>query len=315
MPVPLSRLFSLDLLKSFVAVGRRQSITQAAEDLNLTQSAVSRQVQALEDQLNAKLFERKHRGVAFTAQGERLFRTADQALQQLQQAAAEIHPGEVQRAVTVTASIGVMSLWLLPRLGQLQQQHPQLDVRLLTSNRVSDLRAEGVDLALRYCRDSAAPLHATRLFDESLAPVAHPSLLKAAEQAAQANPFDTWPLLEFDDSRPWLQWARWLGDSRWKKAQRRGVLRFNQYDQVIQAALAGQGMALGRLELIEPLIANGQLAIVDMPCTPQRSPNSYWLVQSDDAPRQDVLLVAAWVQAEADRVRQRGAAMGGRLKP
>lgn len=294
MPVPLVRLFSLDLLKAFVAVGRRMSMTAAADDLCLTQSAISRQILAFEDQLGAKLFVRRQRGVEFTAEGERLFRAADHAVQLLQDIAGEISPGEVGRAVTVTASIGVTGLWLLPRLGGLQQLYPKLDVRLSANNHLSDLRADGIDLAIRYCKDSSAPLGAVRLFGESVAPVGHHSL--------QAGPLSSQPLIEFDDPRPWLQWRNWLDAEGWTKAQQRGVLRFNQYDQVIQAALAGQGVALGRLELVHSLVGSQQLAVLQTPRPSERSPNSYWLIQADESPRADVARVADWIRSEAAHV-------------
>ncbi len=301
MPEPLATLFSLEFLKAFVAVGRRMSITLAAEDLCLTQSAVSRQIRSLEDQVGVKLFVRKQRGVGFTAEGERLFRTADQAILQLQEIATEVRRGDAPHAVTVTASIGVAGLWLLPRLGRLQQLYPRLDVRLSASNHLNDLRADGVDLAIRYCKDTAAPPRAIRLFEETIMPVAHPSILAVAQRAEDV--VSSHPLLEFEDSRPWLQWRRWLGDAAWKKA-RRGVIRFNQYDQVIQAALAGQGLALGRLELIQPLIESRQLALLQLPTSPVISPNSYWLVQAHEQPREEVLRVAQWIQAEARGVRR-----------
>ncbi len=297
MSVPLVRLFPLDLLKGFVAVGRRMSITQAADDLCLTQSAVSRQIHALEEQLKVPLFVRKHRGVAFTAEGERLFRSADSALQQLQDVVAEVRRNEGQRAVTVTASIGVTGLWLLPRLGNLQKTHPHLDVRLSASNRISDLRAEGIDLAVRYCRDAAAPPDAVRLFGENIAPVAHPSLVAGVARHDEA--LLQLPLLEFDDPRPWLQWRSWLEPRGYRQASQHGVLRFNQYDQVIHAALAGQGVALGRLELVRPLIDGGQLVIVPTALQAPPSPNSYWLVHASAHPREDVSCVAEWICQEA----------------
>jgi len=300
MPVPLARLFSLDLLKGFVAVGRRMSITQAADDLCLTQSAVSRQIHALESQLGVRLFVRRHRGVDFTAEGERLFRSADAAVQQLQDVVGEIRKTDERRPVTVTASIGVTGLWLLPRMGTLQQAFPQLDVRLSASNQLSELRADGIDLAVRYCRDAAAPAGAARLFGESIAPVAHPSL--GADLTRPMEALARLPLLEFDDSRPWLQWRSWLAARDWKRASQRGILRFNQYDQIIHAALAGQGLALGRLELIRPLIDSGQLVRPPCSLTAVASPYAYWLVQADEAPREDVRRVAAWILDEARRV-------------
>ncbi|RZT36682.1 LysR substrate-binding domain-containing protein [Cupriavidus agavae] len=308
MTVPLAQLFPLDLLKGFVAVGRRMSITQAADDLCLTQSAVSRQIRALEDHLRVRLFVRQHRGVAFTPEGERLFRSADGAVQQLQDVAGEIRKRDGRRPVTVTASIGVAGLWLLPRLGSLQRQFPRLDVRLSASNAISDLRADGIDLAIRYCPASAAPPHAERLFDETIAPVANPSL--GAQAVASAEALAGLPLLELDDPRPWLGWRNWLSAHGYRQAARRGILRFNQYDQVIHAALAGQGVALGRLELIEPLLAGGQLHVLTTAGAAMPSPNAYWLIHATEQPRDDVRHVAAWIREEAARVRP-GAAPAG----
>ncbi len=298
MSIPLGRLSSLDLLRGFVAVGRRMSITLAADDLFLTQSAVSRQVHALEQQLACKLFVRQHRGVAFTAEGERLFRSADGALQQLQDVLGELKRADERRPVTVTASVGVVGLWLLPRLPALQQRHPQLDVRLSASNQLSDLRGDGIDLALRYCSAADAPADATHLFGETLAPVAHPRLVDEAARDPAALARMT--LLELDDPRPWLQWRGWwLARGR----SRRAMLRLNQYDQVIHAALAGQGVALGRLELLQPLLAGGQLALLQGPGAPQPSPYGFWLLQAERAPRADVTRVADWIRAEASAMR------------
>lgn len=116
MSLPLVRLPSLDLVRSFVAVGRRMSITLAAQDLCLTQSAVSRQILALEELLGVKLLLRGHRSLSFTAEGERLFRSADSSVQQLQDVLGEVSPRGRARPVTLSASIGVTGLWLLPRL-------------------------------------------------------------------------------------------------------------------------------------------------------------------------------------------------------
>src|SRR5437660_1631685 len=106
MSIPLVRLSPIDLIRGFVAVGRRMSITLASEDLCLTQSAVSRQIHALEEQLGVKLLVRRHRSLLFTAEGERLFRIADGAVQQLQDVMGAIGGTTVRRPVTVTASIG-----------------------------------------------------------------------------------------------------------------------------------------------------------------------------------------------------------------
>src|SRR5215471_3997873 len=171
----IGRLTSLDLIRGFVAVGRRMSITLAAEDLFLTQSAVSRQVRTLEKMLGVKLLVRGHRSISFTSEGERLFRGADAAIKQLQGVIGAIRTN-ASRPVTITTAIGVAGLWLIPRLGDFLRQHPDIDVRISAINKLSDLRADGLDLAVRYGPPEDAPAGAMRLFGETVAPVAHPSL-------------------------------------------------------------------------------------------------------------------------------------------
>ncbi|WP_206952799.1 LysR family transcriptional regulator [Trinickia acidisoli] len=176
MATPLVRLAPLDLIRGFVAVGRRMSVTLAAEDLCLTQSAVSRQIHSLEDALGVSLFHRGYRSITFTQAGERLFRTADGVVRQLQDVFEAITRPAERQPVTVTASIGVATLWLLPRLPELQRRYPALDVRVAANDKLLDLHTEGIDLAIRYASIANPPSGATRLFDETIVPVASPSL-------------------------------------------------------------------------------------------------------------------------------------------
>lgn len=298
MPLSLLRMPSLDLVRGFVAVGRRMSISLAAQDLCLTQSAVSKQVHALETLLGVKLLVRGHRSIAFTAEGERLFRSADGAVQQLQDVMGGIRQSGAQRPVTLSASIGMTGLWLLPRLGKVQKLHPGVDVRVSSNNRLADMRNDGIDLAIRYTTPALAPAGAVRLFGETVAPVAHPSLGLASLASARA--LSGLCLLAFDDPQhPWLQWNDWLAVVGWADARPQAMLHFNQYDQLIQAALAGQGVALGRLELIQPLLDDGRLVRVEAPAPAQPLGHAYWLIHADESPREDVRHVAAWLMDEA----------------
>jgi LysR family transcriptional regulator, glycine cleavage system transcriptional activator len=304
MSLPLLKLASLDLVRGFVAVGRRMSITHAAEDLCLTQSAVSRQVAALEARLGVRLFTRGYRAISFTPEGERLFRSADAAVQQLQDAMGELSALGESAPVVLSASIGVTGLWLLPRLSRFQAAHPGIDLRVSASDRVVDLRHDGIDLAIRYARDKAPSPGALRLFGETVAAVAHPSFGAGALRSRQALARLT--LLDIDPPRghlrpAWLQWSTWLTRRGWAAAKPGGVLRFNQYDQVIHAALAGQGVALGRLPLLQPLIDEGRLIVVDAART--ETDYAYWLLQADASPREAVRHVAAWIAGEAALVR------------
>lgn len=301
MPVPLVQLAPLDLIRGFVAVGRRMSITLAAQDLCLTQSALSRQVRALEDWLGFVLFQRGYRSISFTPEGERLFRTADAAVQQLQEVFEVLGHAQEGLPVTITASIGVTGLWLLPRINGFQRRYPNVDLRMAAIDRNVDLRAEGIDLGIRYCPATNAPPGAVRLFEEAVVPVAHPSLgLVRLDEAALLGPQ---ALLEFEGPRrPLLRWSDQLAAMGLAHAQPVRMLRFNQYDQVIAAALAGQGIALGRIALIESLLADGRLVALAEGAAVRTSTYGYWLYQTETQPRQDVLDVVEWIRSEASAV-------------
>lgn len=298
MPNRLIDLPPLDLLRTFVAVGRRMSISLAAQDLCIVQSAVSRQVQALEKVLGCRLFVRSYRSIEFTPEGRHLFRSADPMLEQFGSVIGALRPARERPCITITATIGVTALWLLPRLGAFQRSAPDIDVRVAATNRVVELERDGMDLALRYCPDALAPPGATRLFGEVLVPVAHPSLgVTAIEDAAQLRQH---VLIDYDDSsRPWLQWNHWLRGAGHKAGARgHGRLIFNQYDQVVQAALAGQGVALGRLALVGRLLGEGKLVLASSR-PPVATDYGYWLLARENPGNSALLAVQEWILAEA----------------
>lgn len=305
MTVPLLRLPSLDLLRGYVAVGRRMSITKAAQDLCLTQSAVSRQIRALEEAFGVPLLVRGHRSIAFTAEGERLFRVADQALHQLQEAVAAIKESGAHAPVTVSCSIGVAGLWMLPRLAGFLRQHPEIDVRISASNKINNLRTDLVDLAIRYCPEQLAPKGAERLFGERVQPVAHASLCPGGVLTSEQ--LSNLVLLEYDeDYRPWLRWSNWFEAQGWTQVRPKAILRYNQYDQVIHAAVAGQGVALGRLHLIGDILGDGRLTVLRTGLPGPAHDHAYWLIRAEQEPRREVAEVAEWIRREAVRTVQEG---------
>jgi DNA-binding transcriptional LysR family regulator len=200
--------------------------------------------------------------------------------------------------VTITASIGFVSLWLLPRLRDFQKLHPDVEVRLSANNQIVDLRKDGLDIAIRYGQPSTMPAGTIRLFGETIFPVAHPSLgltrLDSPELIEQST------LLEFEgDSSPWWQWNCWLEAQGWAGVRPRGIQRFNLYDQLIHAAIAGQGIALGRGQLIEPMLADGRLVALPTPHPGPMSNKAYCLVQRDSVPSAQVQTLIDWIRAEA----------------
>jgi DNA-binding transcriptional LysR family regulator len=295
MPHPLVSLPPLDALRGFVAAARRLSITAAAEDLCLTQSAVSRQIQALEERLGTRLFTRRNRSIALTAAGEQLFRLASPWMDRLGELAELLRSERRARPVTVSASVGVAALWILPRLGAFLGAHPEIDVRVAATNRVMDLAQEDVDLAIRYSPTTPALGHAIRLFEEDVVPVASPAV--AARAFASDAGLLGQVLLDLDDRRrSWLHWAQWL-DHFGLVRKPRGTLQFNHYDQLIQAAVEGHGVALGRVPLILPLLKDGRL--VAQHARRRAVPDySYWLLQADPAPRAEVAVFRDWLAAQ-----------------
>jgi LysR family transcriptional regulator, glycine cleavage system transcriptional activator len=299
MSLPLVRLQYLDFVRGFVAVGRRMSITLAARDLCLTQSAVSRQIHALEAAMGTKLLRRGYRSVTFTPEGAIFFRAADIAIQQLQDVMGVLDPRNERRSVTITASIGVAGLWLLPRLPVLHRRLPGVDVRIAANDKVLDLRADGVDIAIRYCREGTEQGGAHRLFGEELVPIARASLDLTGRSPAEIVAGHV--LLEFDDvTRPWLQWRDQLAALGLDAVKPKGVMRFNQYDQLIHAALAGQGIALGRRALVEPMLRDQRLVELDWGERLQLPAYGYWLLLADERPRAEVAAVAQWIREEAE---------------
>lgn len=257
-----SRL-GLDFFRGFEAAARHLSFTKAAEELFVTQSAISRQIQSLEQRLGVRLFARRGRGLVLTEAGQQMYRAADRALRILHDAVESIAPGTRQKMVTVTSSMAFCSLWLIPRLSAFRKAHPDVDVRISANNHVLDLDRERIDLAIRYSPVAAAPPDSVRMFGEEIMPVCSPLLLQDRARPLK-SPADLrhHTLLHFDDqdgSIPWLAWGVWLESAGVPDLKPVGALRFSHYDQLITAARDGQGVAIGRRQLIRNLIDDGSL--------------------------------------------------------
>src|SRR5262245_16106820 len=175
MPSPQWKLPPLELLLAFEAAARHLSFTKAAAELFLTQSAVSRQIQALEESLGTKLFERRTRALLLTEAGQQLYKVAQQVLEELEAATQKLKGAQAARTVTVTTTPGFASLWLIPRLNGYLQAHKGVDVRISATYETVDLERDGVDLAIRY--DTAEAMVGRRpLFEEEVIPVCSPAL-------------------------------------------------------------------------------------------------------------------------------------------
>jgi LysR family transcriptional regulator, glycine cleavage system transcriptional activator len=252
----------LDLIQGFEAAARTLSFTKAAEELFLTQSAVSRQIRALEEYLGVALFERRPRRLELTEQGRALYRTAVELLERLQETTNRLRSDAAAPHLTVTTTGGFASLWLIPRLRAFTVLHPEVDVRISANYKTIDLERSLVDVAVRYCQAEDVPGDAVRLFGEELFPVCSPDL-----QARGLHPLRTLADLQHHAllhmniqwSTDPLDWDTWLAARGHPGLKPAASLRFDNYEQMIQAAAGGQGVAMGIGRLVSGLMASGQL--------------------------------------------------------
>jgi DNA-binding transcriptional LysR family regulator len=292
---------SLDLLRGFEAAARLLSFTAAASELFLTQSAVSRQVQQLEEQLGVKLFERRTRALVLTDAGDRYFRDVSKALNALREATAAVR-AQTAPVVRVTTTLTFASLWLVPRLAAFQKAHADISVHVVADNVVRDLERNSIDVALRYCPEEMAGPGAQRLFGEEVAPVAAPSLLKGL-RIRDPEELLRLPLIELEDPNGtalWLSWRVWCEAMGVTRPRTSRQLTFSHYDQVVQAAVAGQGVALGRFPLLDPFLEERRLT---MPLKGRQyatlARRAYWLVVAPGAAqRPEVKTFGAWMHKQ-----------------
>ena len=302
----------LDLLEAFEAAARHLSFTRAGDELALTQSAVSRQIASLEERLGVPLFQRLHRALALTEAGERLHRVTAEVLQRLHAATDELRAGSRRKTVVVTTTPGFAGLWLIPRLAGFVAERPDVDVRISASNALVQLDREGVDAAIRYCTAERAGPGAVRLFGESVMPVCSPALL-ADPRRPLARPDDLarHVLLHPEPGAGGglFQWPLWLRAMGLEGLKPAGGLYFSLYDQMIHAAIDGQGVALGRFPLLARLIREGKLVAP----FPRRlaSLHAYHLLRSAASARKpEVQQFADWLVAQSREEGRRPTARG-----
>jgi LysR family glycine cleavage system transcriptional activator len=308
MNVARLRPLSVGNLRAFEAVARLLSFVGAGEELHLTQSAVSRQIKALEDELGSSLFSRGTRRVELTGEGAMLLRAVAPTLERLDAGVRQIRALRGRKVVSVTTFASFASLWLIPRLEAYQRSHPDVDIRVSASDAPIALADTDFDLALRYQPDTRASRHAHRLFGELMTPALVPWL--AQQIAAGVEPplahfedLARHTLTEEDDVRPsaqFLSWRHWFEQHGVPQLQPRRWLYFNFTAQQVQAAMAGQGIVLARMPLVADQLARGELVEPFGEAGRLRVPTAYWLLESPlAAGRPEVAEFAAWVLEQA----------------
>jgi DNA-binding transcriptional LysR family regulator len=298
-----TRPISAGHLRAFEAVARHLNFRAASEEMALTQSAVSRQIQSLEEEVGVPLFLRHTRAVELTSAGAQLLMAVSNALPRIDSAVRQIRQSAGRRSVALTTFASFASMWLIPRLEQFQRDHPDIDIRIDASDQTLDLEVADVDMALRYGPMATMPPHAIRLFGEQLTPVASPWLLKSGPPLKKPADIANFTLIEAGDAHSthleWLTWRRWFDEHGLPKLQPKRWLYFNYAYQMVQAALTGQGVVLARLPMIAESLANGDL-VEPLPQQRMDSPMAYWLVVGPrSGQRPEIKAFCDWLMSQS----------------
>ncbi len=286
---------SLQTLRAFEAAARLKSYSKAAEVLGLTHGAVSHRIRELEQRLGVTLFRRTGNTMQLTPDGQQLEAQVRQGLSILEQAFPPPRgaASKTQRHVVVTAVPSLASTWLFARLGQFRAEHPEIDIELRVTEALNDYRKEGIDLGVRLGAGGWHGLHATKLFDEALTPVCTPEY---REKHDLRTPVDLKRATLLRNS--WTPWTRWFRAAGLDWSEPTTGPKFDDGPLLLRAALAGQGVALGRQWLAIDEIRAGRLE------TPfeiaVRDDFAYWLCwPTGRNPSPDAARFRDWLQAQA----------------
>jgi DNA-binding transcriptional LysR family regulator len=265
MPSPYRSLPPLATLRTFEAVARQLSFTRAAEELALTQSAVSHQIRALEEHLGASLFARLHRGIELTSDGRVLLEGVRAGLDSVLLASERVRSQGRVGVLTVAAPAAFATWWLVPRLGRFAALHPEIEVRIAAMDgREPDLRRDGVDVAVVKRTAQLADRNPVEmpLLREIVFPVCAPSMLGGELPLRSLHDLTRHTLIECDTAEAddtEFTWATWLARSGIHPAHPARQLRFSHFGLALSAAIDGLGVALGRSPMVDAELEAGRL--------------------------------------------------------
>jgi len=250
------RLPPLNALKAFEAAARHLSFTKAADELHVTQAAISHQVKSLEEFLGMQLFRRMNRSLLLTDEGQILLPGVGEAFDLIAQTTDRLHRFEHGGQLVVGTMDSLAAPWLVPKLGRFRKLHPDIDVRISTSDHIVDYLREGVDMGLRYGRGNWPGMEVDYLMAEEVFPVCSPSLLGNGPPLNTPDDLKHYPLLH-DDMR--IDWRMWLMAAGATEVDADRGPGFQHSYLVYQTAVAGGGVALARSVLVADELADGRL--------------------------------------------------------
>jgi LysR family transcriptional regulator, glycine cleavage system transcriptional activator len=286
------KLPPLTTLPSFEAAARLLSFSKAADELHVTHGAVSRAIKNLEEQLDVQLFERGTRSVSLTAVGEPYARAVRETLEQLAAATAAATARYSSPTLNVSTSDGFAGRWLVPRLYRFHRAHDDIDVRVSTTGRLTNFRADGIDVAIRYGGGSYPGLSSEFLTGEEVFPVCSPKLLEGEHPLRSPQDLKYHTLIHHG-----FPWASWLENAGVEGVDTSKGITFESTSFAMESAAQGEGVVLGRTMLVSTDLAAGRL--VRPFDHAMKSPSSFYLVYPPEAIRQrKVKAFRDWLLAE-----------------
>src|SRR5471032_496170 len=252
---------SLDLLRAFEAAARQRSFTAAAVELGTTQPAISQQIKRLEEQLTTRLFDRIYRGIELTEAGAILFEQVQLGLQNIDAGLTAISAQQSHEVLQVATDFAFAAYWLMPRLHRFHEANPQVDVSLVTSERNHAALRSDIDVAVLFGDGRFKQGDSLWLFNEEVFPVCSPQLLQDRSAPLPVQSLLEFPLLHLrqQNNNQWFDWSGVFRELGITTAPTPGQLRFDNYTLLIQAAIAGQGVAIGWRRLVDNLLEQNWL--------------------------------------------------------
>ncbi|KQY11777.1 LysR family transcriptional regulator [Massilia sp. Root133] len=292
----MRRLPPLSSLRAFEAAARHGSFKRAADELAVTPTAISHRIRALEDATGLKLFVRQVRQVSLTDAGAQLYPVLREGFDAIEAVLARLTRTNRRERVTVSATHAFTAKWLVPRVGRFHALHPDIDLQLHASDETVDFDAHGIDLAVRYGNGPYPGLATEVMFADTYAPVVNPMLGVRSVADLQSV-----PLIHFDWKKTAAAnptWDAWFAHTGLDWQPSRGQLRYSDEGHAIQAAVAGQGVALLSLALVADELAAGYLV---QPFGPAIPGHTYHLaMRADPPPGAAALAAAGWLRCEAE---------------
>jgi len=286
----------LTTLSAFEAAARHLSFKNAAQELSVTPGAVSHQIKALEGELGVALFQRKHRGVELTREGQDLFETLITSFRQISRQLGKIRQTGEDDAVTVGSTTAVAALWLSPVIIRFWRDYPDLNIHQITQDRPFHDTRE-FDFFIRYGRDGDTTLSHTAIYRDELVPVATPDLAAKLEGVSLGELAGQRLIHLQSASQSWTTWSDWFLELGHRGDVSPGT-RVTSYSVALQIARKGAGLALGWRRLIQPMIDSGKLSIVGDFKLP--APNEFYLVGlPDEELSENARRLKSWILNDA----------------